>query len=208
MVTKKGEKKEEAKPEKEIEISSIVGGTLDLFGLKIDLAKLISSPEDVEAQLEGLRERLKRVGGKEILTDEEWKRKGATVSGYVRTHGILGEHEYHVGTSAAGRPEVKGERVARPEIIEPPVDVIDEPQQMTIVAEVPGVGLDDLDIKIEAKELSIATKPGARRAYKKVVQVAPGVDPATMRSTCRNGVLEIRIKKKAEGGHRTSVGMK
>ncbi len=192
-------KKEEKKAEKEADISKVVGGTLNLFGMKIDLGKLISSPEEVEGQLEKLRERLKQLGGKEILTEEEWKRGGATVSGYIRTHGALGEREYHIGTITGVKPEARPPRAPKekPEVIEPPIDIFDEPQQVTIVAEVPGVGQEDLDLRIEDRRLSISSKPTARRSYRKDIELAPNVDPKSMQSTCRNGVLEIRLRKKA-----------
>jgi hypothetical protein len=59
------------KEEKEFDISDVLGGTLDFLGLKMDLGKLLSSPEAVSDRLQKLREKLKQVCGKEVLSDEE-----------------------------------------------------------------------------------------------------------------------------------------
>ena len=77
--------------DKESDLSDVLGGTLDIFGLKIDLGKLLSSQEDVKGRLEELREKLKKAGGKEALNDDEWKRGEASISGHFKTGGILGE---------------------------------------------------------------------------------------------------------------------
>ena len=86
-------KKEDEKPD----ISDVIGGTINVFGLKIDLAKLLSSPEDVRDRLEELREKLKKAAGKEVLSDEEWRQGGTSISGHLRTGGVLGEREYQPG---------------------------------------------------------------------------------------------------------------
>jgi len=191
------------KGKEEFDLSELIGGTLNIFGLKLDLAKLLSSPEDARGQLQELRERLKKLGGKEVLTDEEWARGAATISGYLRTRGILGDREYHIGTSAGPTPQArpKSRERARPapplEAVEPSLDVFDEPQQVTIIAEVPGTGLEDLDLKAEGNRLSLATRPTARRAYRKVVELSAEVEPESLQANCRNGVLEIHLRKKA-----------
>ena len=128
------------KETKEPEISNVIGGTLNILGLKIDLGKLLSAPEDVSKQLEELREKLKKAGGKETLSDEEWRKGKVSVTGQIRTRGILGDREYHIGTTepsiaTGGRRKVS----ETPEAVEPPVDVFHEAKEIVIIAEVPGV---------------------------------------------------------------------
>jgi len=107
------------KEDKKSDISDVFGGTLNIFGLKIDLAKLLSSPEDVKGGLEELRGKLKKAGGREVMSDEEWKSGGMSISGHFRTSGILGDREYHVGTTTppvepvAKRKRKEGSRTAR-----------------------------------------------------------------------------------------------
>lgn len=181
---------------KEAELSDVIGGTLNIFGLKIDIGKLLSSPEDVKVRLEELREKLKKAGGKEALSDDEWKRGEASISGHFKTGGILGEREFHIGT--AGPSTRQKERTGgpeAPEVFEPPVDVFYEDLEVVVIAEVPGVGLADLVIKAEDSALSLSTKPGASRSYRKEIKLESPVAADSLKATCRNGILEVHLKK-------------
>jgi HSP20 family molecular chaperone IbpA len=182
---------------KEPKLSDLIGGTLNIFGLKLDLGELLSSPEDVKDRVEELREKLKQAGGKEVLSDEEWRSGGASIGGYFRTSGIFGEREYHIGTAARPRPERRPQRAPEPpEVVEPAVDVFSEPQEIMIVAEVPGVGLEDLELSIEDDVFSLSTKPAVQRKYKKEIKLSSEVDKDTLKATCRNGILEVHLQKK------------
>lgn len=190
------------KGKEEFDLSEAIGGKINILGLNLDIGKLLASPEDATSQLEGLRQRLKEMGLKETLTDEQWKAGGATVSGHVRVRGMGGEEEYHIGTTAGRRPRAAKEQAPEPaEVVEPPMDVFDEADGLVIVADVPGVGLEHLEVRVDGQELLISTKPAARRAYKKTVHLGANVDSESMEVNCRNGVLEIRFKKGKPGGH-------
>ncbi len=189
------------KEDEKSDISDIIGGTLNISGLKIDLAKLLSSPEDVKGGLEQLREKLKKAGGKEVMSDEEWKSGGVNISGHFRTSGVLGDREYHVGTTPPPvEPVVRRKREKKapepPEAVEPPVDVFREAKEIVVVAEVPGVELADLELKVKDNVLSLSTKPTARRNYHKKIELGSPVDEGSLKATCRNGILEIHLQKK------------
>jgi len=190
---------EERKGDQEFDLSGVIGGKLNILGLTLDLGKLLSAPEEVREQLEELREKLKQAGGKEVVSDEEWQRGGVRVSGHISTRGLLGDTEYHIGTTPRPRPRARPS--SRPpetvEAAEPAVDVYHEDQEIVVVAEVPGVSLDDLELKVEGSMLSLATKPGVRRQYRKAIPLDTPVDKDSLRATCRNGVLEVRLKKLA-----------
>lgn len=191
----------EKKEHKEFDPAEVISGALNIFGLKIDLGKLLSAPEEMKDRLEQLREKLKQAGGKEVLGDEEWRKGGISISGSVRTRGILGEREYHMGTGMRPgrqpRPPKTAEPPEPPEVVEPAVDVFTEPHEIMVVAEVPGIGLSDLELKIQNdKVLSLSTHPGARRGYRKDIELSAEVDAETLRTTCRNGILEVRLRKK------------
>ena len=196
---------EEKKGDKEFDISDIIGGKLNIFGLNIDLGKLLSAPENVQGQIEELREKLKQAGGKETLSDDEWRRGGATVSGHITTRSLLGDREYHIGTSGGlrtgqeyptgARPRPRERAPKPPEVVEPAADVFHEAEEIVVVAEVPGVGLEDLDVKVEDSTLSLSTKPGVRRQYKKVIDLGSPVAGENIQATCRNGIMEVRLKK-------------
>jgi HSP20 family molecular chaperone IbpA len=189
------------KEDKESDISDVIGGTLNILGLKIDLAKLLSSPEDVNDRLEELREKLKKAGGKEVLSDEEWRRGGVSISGHLRTSGILGDREYHVGTTTPPvEPVAKRKRKEKapepPEAVEPPVDVFREAKEIVVVAEVPGVELADLELRVNDDVLFLATKSTARRNYIKKIELDSPVEESSLKANCRNGILEIHLQKK------------
>lgn len=185
------------KEDKEFDLSDVIGGTLNIFGLNIDLAKLLSSPEDVKGRLEELREKLKQAGGKEVISDQEWKGGGISVSGHLRTRGILGEREYHIGTGTPpGERKGPQRRPVSPDVAEPPVDIFQEAQEVVVIAEVPGIELADLELKVESDVLSISTKPTARRSYRKEIGLGCQVDGGSLKATCRNGIVEIRLKKR------------
>ena len=176
---------------------AFLGGALNILGLQIDLGKLLESPEGLQTRLSELRERLKAAGGKESLSDEEWGSGGSGVSGHVRIRGLQGDREFHVGTL--------GERQGTPseglfpepgEAVEPPADVFDEGEQIVIVVDVPGVDSEDLEVKLEGETFSLSTKPTAARRFQKELSLACEVDPRTLLTTCRNGVLEARVDKK------------
>ena len=190
-------KKEEEKPD----ISDVFGGTLNLFGSKIDLGKLLSSPEDVKGSLEQLREKLRKAGGREVMSDEEWKSGRVSISGHLRTSGILGDREYHIGTTTppaepVARRKRKEKAPESPEAVEPPVDVFREAKEIVVVAEIPGVDLTDLEFKVEDNVLSFSTKPTARRNYHKKIELGSPLEESSLKATCRNGILEIHLQKK------------
>jgi len=195
------ERRKKPKGERESEFSDLIGGTLNILGLKIDLGELLGSPQKLTDRLEELRETLKKAGGKEVLSDGEWRRGGASITGHIRTRGLLGEREFHVGTmgkpgrKATGRPAPEP-----PEVVEPPVDVFDEGEQVTIVADVPGVTLEDLELKVEGSVFSLATKKTAPRSYQKELRLESDVQPDSLEATCRNGALEVRLRKRGTGG--------
>lgn len=193
--------KDTEKKKKDVGPTALLGGTLNILGLKIDLGELMTSPEDLKDRLEELREKLKAAGGKEVLSDEAWRQGGASISGHIRVRGPSGETEFHVGTLGKQKRAAPGQPApSAAETAEPPVDVFDEGQQVTVVADVPGVGLDDLDLKIQGRVFSLSTKPTARRSYRKELRLEADVDPDSLKATCNNGALEVRVAKRRREG--------
>ena len=128
-----------------------------------------------------------------MLSDEGWRKGETTISGHFRTSGILGEREYHIGTAGPStRPESR-ERVSEP--LEPPVDVFHEAGEVMVVADVPGADLPDLELTVEHDVLSLATKPAARRSYRKEIRLGCRVDKDSLKASCRNGVLEVHLRE-------------
>jgi len=77
---------------------------------------------------------------------------------------------------------------------EPLVDVINEPEQVRVVAELPGVDKSDIKTTISEDTLNIKVDSAARKYYKEV-QLPSGVDPESSKASYNNGVLEIVLRK-------------
>ncbi len=77
---------------------------------------------------------------------------------------------------------------------EPLVDVINEPEQVRVLAELPGVDKSDIRTTISEEALTIKVDTPTRKYYKDV-QLPSGVDPDSSKALYNNGVLEIILKK-------------
>jgi len=76
---------------------------------------------------------------------------------------------------------------------EPLVDVFDEGDLILIVAELPGVDESDIQIDVQDDIVDLSTKGEGR--YVKEILLSSLVDAASMETTYRNGILEIRLRK-------------
>lgn len=84
-------------------------------------------------------------------------------------------------------PEIRGE-------YEPLIDIFNEKDGIRVIAEVPGVCKDDVDIYVTDDTLRISVHTDNVKFYKEMVLPAR-VNPKTANATYKNGVLEIRLKK-------------
>ncbi|MCX5999728.1 MAG: helix-turn-helix domain-containing protein [Chloroflexi bacterium] len=129
---------------------------------------------------------------------------------YTRTGEIggLGDkakavYGFSVKTGLGGRPVVehfgnikateKGAVVS--EDREPMVDVFDEKDSLLVIAELPGVEENNIKIEIrdDIMDLSAVAKG---RTYHKEILLPSKVDSRSMKSACKNGILEVRLEKK------------
>jgi HSP20 family protein len=92
------------------------------------------------------------------------------------------------------RTDARTGRAAVHEVIEPPVDVFEEPGHVAVVAELPGVGPDDLSIEVVDDILTIRAERGKKKYHKEVLLPA-AFKPEQMTHSCRNGILEIKFQK-------------
>ena len=82
---------------------------------------------------------------------------------------------------------------------EPLVDVIKGPDDLRVVAEVPGVNKEDLRLTADENMLTIESITGQPRYHKKV-ELPEMVDPKTAKSIYKNGILEVSFKLKSKSG--------
>lgn len=78
--------------------------------------------------------------------------------------------------------------------LEPLVDIVEENDEIIVIAEVPGVERDEIKVRIKGTSLTIhADNP--ERPYHKVIELPSEVRKEDAKSAIRNGVLEVRLKK-------------
>jgi HSP20 family protein len=92
------------------------------------------------------------------------------------------------------RRDIKSGRTEVQEVREPMVDVFEEEDHLLVVAELPGIGKED--VRIEAKDdvLTISAEHGDKK-YRKEVLLPRSVSKEKMQISCNNGVLEIKCLK-------------
>ncbi|MBW2439683.1 MAG: Hsp20/alpha crystallin family protein [Deltaproteobacteria bacterium] len=92
----------------------------------------------------------------------------------------------------------------------PPMDMNETPEEVIIVAEVPGVDKDDLEVEISSKAVRIKGKRYARHCtdnatyrlaelqygdFERVLFLPSLIDPEIVSAAYQNGLLEIRLAK-------------
>ena len=96
------------------------------------------------------------------------------------------------------RRDEDGKLVEVHQIREPMVDLFDEPDHLLIVAEVPGIMLEDVQLELH-EDILIFTAEKGEQKYRKEVLLPASFSSGQMSFICRNGILEIRLRKeKAE----------
>ena len=83
---------------------------------------------------------------------------------------------------------------------EPIVDVFEEEDHVNVMAELPGVEENDVNLKIESKLLTISTDTPKR--YYKEVKLPTSVEKDSVESKYRNGILEVKLKKAKDTGEK------
>ena len=78
---------------------------------------------------------------------------------------------------------------------EPLVDVFDEGDVILVVAELPGVDEEEIQVKVKDDVLCLSSVGDSK--YTKEILLSSPVDPVTMETTYRNGVLELRLSQAA-----------
>ena len=132
------------------------------------------------------------------------KEIGPIVYGYSVTIGPDGKpvvREFGNVRSGEGTPwkQIQDKR-------EPLVDVVSSGKEVRVIAEMPGVNREDINVTVNEKSLTISVDREDRSYYKELE--LPGiVDPKGAKSTYNNGILEVTIPlKSTSGGVKLKVG--
>ena len=103
----------------------------------------------------------------------------------------------------------------------PPMDMNETPEEVIIVAEVPGVDKDDLEVEISSKAVRIKGNRYARHcsgnatyrlaelqygSFERILFLPAPIDPEIVSATYQNGLLEIRLAKQPpEKAHKVPI---
>jgi len=89
---------------------------------------------------------------------------------------------------------------------EPPIDIIEEDEKITVLTEISGINKSD--IKLDTTEtrlkLSINTPQGK---FSKEITLPAEVLPESAKAWYKNGILEIKLKKKAAKNKSTPINV-
>jgi HSP20 family protein len=169
-----------------------VGIGMSFFGrrrISDEFAEIFENIEEMMRELERMAFRLMESYVPEISGIREVK--GPIVYGFRITIGPDGRpiiEEF-------GNVKRIGRKTIIEEAMEPLVDVIDEKDRVVIVAELPGIDKDKIDIRIKDNKLIIKARNKDRKYYKEI-ELPAEVRPETAKARYKNGVLEITIEKK------------
>ena len=131
---------------------------------------------------------------------EEYTRSGEVEALGGKVKGVYG---FSVRMGVGGKPVIeqfgniqtteKGAVVV--EVREPLVDVFDEGDRLVVIAELPGVEAEDIHIEVKGDILELTAETKDRKYSKEILLPSP-VDADAIESSCRNGILEIKLTKK------------
>ena len=81
---------------------------------------------------------------------------------------------------------------------EPLVDVVSSGKEVRVIAEMPGVKKEDINVTVNEKSMVISVDSD-NRGYYKELDLPGTVEPKGARSTYNNGILEVTVPLRASG---------
>lgn len=134
----------------------------------------------------------------EEITREIWKNRHKYIKGPIM-------YGFNITSGPDGKPTVDSFGTIKPETFtgktkvkkerEPLVEVSEDANQIIVVAEMPGVTRDDIELKATTRSLTISTKPESNREYFKEVKLPTAINSDYAKARYVNGILEIKLKK-------------
>ncbi len=147
--------------------------------------------EDIERDLRLFEEQFERLMEEAMRSGEvKVERYGPYVYGFSITIGPDGRPIIREFGNV--RRGIEGAKVE--EEFEPLVDVIEEDDQITVVAELPGVSKDKIKVKVSEDYIEI--RASNSKKYYKRIRLPAKVNPETAKAKFNNGVLEVIVEKK------------
>ena len=92
------------------------------------------------------------------------------------------------------RRDIKSGRAEVQEVREPMVDVFEEDDHLLVLAELPGIGKEDVRIDLKDDVLTISAERGDKK-YRKEILLPRAYPQEKMKMSCNNGILEIKCTR-------------
>jgi len=90
---------------------------------------------------------------------------------------------------------------------EPLVDLIDDGETLVVLAALPGVNKDDIDLRLTGNSLTFSVDAADFEWYDEL-KLPARVNPKSARASYKNGVLEIKVKKVEKSFRADSIPLK
>ncbi len=134
--------------------------------------------------------------GQELRQSGELRSDDGTVRGVYGFNVKMGIGGQDLEVEPFGNvgPEEDGDRVTVHEVREPMVDVFEEEDCVLVVAEMPGVGQEDIELDLQDDILTIRAEREEMQ-YRKEVLLPAAFAQERMSASCRNGVLKVRFTR-------------
>ena len=180
-----------------------LGDPSKIFG-NFDPAKLFKTKE-FQKMFKEIFGRLRKNLPKELqgLSPEEITRE------FMKKGPIM--YGFNIGFGPDGKPimdsfgnlekePISGERKVR-KTREPLVEVNEEQDQIIIIAEMPGVNKEDIELNATNRSITISTeKIVSGRSYFKEIELPAAINSDYAKARYQNGILEVKLKKIKEKG--------
>jgi HSP20 family protein len=155
----------------------------------------------IGGMLKGLGDLVEKLGDL-ANTGEQLSRTGEIHGANKELKGIygftvkvgLGDDRPHIQPFGNIRQDPESGHTVVQEVREPVVDVFEEDDHVLVVAEMPGVGVKDVQITVQDDLLTIAAEHGDKK-YRKELMLPSSFDRAKIEVSSNNGVVEIKCRK-------------
>jgi HSP20 family protein len=158
-------------------------------------SRILSGLTDIAEKLNELSEKGETVSKKGEFTfpSKEGGVKG--VYGFSLKTGLDGKDD-RIKVEPFGniRKDKKTGAAVVQEIHEPLVDVFEDAAATTLIAEMPGVGSDDIRLEVRDDVLTVFAEKGEKK-YRKEILLSHALIREKITVTCNNGIVTIRCEK-------------
>ncbi len=167
-------------------------------GGESSFSRIISGLTDIAEKLNEISDKGETVSKKGEFTfpSKEGGVKG--VYGFSFKTGIGGKDDaIKVEPFGNVRKDKKTGAAVVQEIHEPLIDVFEDADATTLIAEMPGVGPDDIKIEVRDDVLTVFAEKGEKK-YRKEILLTHSPAKNRIKVTCNNGIVTIRCEKRGK----------